>query len=137
MRVALTAALTGLVSIAVAAQQAPRTPWGDPDFQGTYTNIYENGTPLERPDQFAGRKRSVYRNANPGTQITERFTRIAPDKVRWSDHRRSEDVDPPMDLLDAADADESPVPSYECHEGNYRLRNILGAARAEERERGR
>ena len=34
---------------------APRTPWGDPDLQGNYTNIYENGTPLERPDQFAGR----------------------------------------------------------------------------------
>jgi len=34
---------------------APRTPWGDPDLQGNYTNVYENGTPLERPDQFAGR----------------------------------------------------------------------------------
>src|SRR6185436_13786257 len=33
----------------------PRTPWGDPDLQGNYTNVYENGTPLERPDQFAGR----------------------------------------------------------------------------------
>ena len=27
----------------------PRTPWGDPDLQGNYTNVYENGTPLERP----------------------------------------------------------------------------------------
>jgi hypothetical protein len=35
---------------------APRTPWGDPDLQGTYTNTYENGTPFERPDEFAGRK---------------------------------------------------------------------------------
>jgi hypothetical protein len=34
----------------------PRTPWGDPDFQGNYTNLYEAGTPLERPDQLAGRK---------------------------------------------------------------------------------
>jgi len=34
----------------------PRTPWGDPDFQGNYTNLYEAGTPLERPDEFAGRK---------------------------------------------------------------------------------
>src|SRR5262245_9392303 len=37
-------------------QSQPRTPWGDPDLQGTYTNTYENGTPLERPDQFAGRR---------------------------------------------------------------------------------
>jgi hypothetical protein len=35
---------------------APRTPWGDPDLQGNYTNVYEDGTPLERPEQFAGRK---------------------------------------------------------------------------------
>ena len=31
-------------------------PWGDPDLQGTYTNKYEQSTPLERPDQFAGRR---------------------------------------------------------------------------------
>jgi hypothetical protein len=34
----------------------PRTPWGDPDLQGDYTNLFEAGTPLERPDQLAGRK---------------------------------------------------------------------------------
>jgi hypothetical protein len=35
---------------------APRTAWGHPDLQGWYSNLSENGTPLERPDQFAGRK---------------------------------------------------------------------------------
>jgi hypothetical protein len=34
----------------------PRTPWGDPDLQGTYTNKYEQSTPLERPPQFEGRR---------------------------------------------------------------------------------
>ena len=34
----------------------PRTPWGDPDLQGYYTNKYEYGTPFERPAEFAGRK---------------------------------------------------------------------------------
>jgi len=33
----------------------PRTPWGDPDLQGTYTNKYEQSTPLERPEEFVGR----------------------------------------------------------------------------------
>jgi len=33
-----------------------RTPWGDPDLQGTYTNKYEQSTPLERPEEFAGRR---------------------------------------------------------------------------------
>jgi len=30
---------------------------GDPDLQGNYTNKYEQSTPLERPDEFAGRQR--------------------------------------------------------------------------------
>jgi hypothetical protein len=37
---------------AAPSAAAPRTPWGDPDLQGTYTNTYENGTPFERSDQF-------------------------------------------------------------------------------------
>src|SRR5688500_107660 len=35
---------------------APRTPWGHPDLQGTYSNDDETGTPMERPAQFAGRR---------------------------------------------------------------------------------
>jgi hypothetical protein len=38
-----------------AAWTAPRTPWGDPDLEGNYTNKDENGIPLERPSQFAGK----------------------------------------------------------------------------------
>ena len=32
-----------------------KTPWGHPDLQGVYTNKDEANTPLERPDQLAGR----------------------------------------------------------------------------------
>jgi len=34
---------------------APRTAWGHPDLQGWYSNLSENGTPLEKPAQFANR----------------------------------------------------------------------------------
>jgi hypothetical protein len=34
----------------------PRTPWGDPDLQGVFTNKHEQNTPLERPVEFAGRR---------------------------------------------------------------------------------
>ena len=34
----------------------PRTPWGDPDLQGNYSNKYEQGTPFERPAEFEGRR---------------------------------------------------------------------------------
>jgi len=44
----------GAVMVAVAAAQssaqsykAPKTPWGDPDIQGNYSNLTEAGTPLE------------------------------------------------------------------------------------------
>ena len=34
----------------------PRTPWGDPDLQGVYTNNDESGIPIERPSQFEGKR---------------------------------------------------------------------------------
>ena len=33
----------------------PKTPWGDPDISGNYTNKYEQGTPFERPAEFEGK----------------------------------------------------------------------------------
>ncbi len=57
--------LSVLIVLAVAALPmaqaqtnyvAPRTPWGDPDLQGWLTNVQLNGVPLERPNEFAGRK---------------------------------------------------------------------------------
>jgi hypothetical protein len=310
LSVASAAALVSVMVAPVSGQNAPRTPWGDPDIQGTYTNTYENGTPLERPNEFAGRKledikgdelaavrkkiqertvnnfegpihapnnwwqdnldlhrgsqawlvvdppdgkippmtpeaqrrvaeraaarkssgrgpadsytdrslydrcitrglpgsmmpaiygnqyqivqapgyvailyemihetrvipldgratinksitqdmgdarghwdgdtlvvttrnfkeRSVYRNANPETlTLTERFQRIAPDKVRWT-----VTVDDPSTWTKPwtfslpLTADSNPLPLYECHEGNYGLKNILSAARAEEQQK--
>jgi hypothetical protein len=43
-------------SAATSSWTAPRTPWGDPDLQGNYTNKYETGTPFERPKEFEGRR---------------------------------------------------------------------------------
>jgi hypothetical protein len=80
--------------------------------------------------------RSVYRNANPETlKITERFTRTASNKLRWSVTMEDPKTwtkpwtfSMPLTMNDA-----EPIQLYECHEGNYGLRNILSAARAEER----
>jgi hypothetical protein len=33
-----------------------RTPWGDPDLQGTYSNSNESGIPMQRPAEFAGKR---------------------------------------------------------------------------------
>jgi hypothetical protein len=47
-------------SKSAAKYSAPRTPWGDPDLQGSYTNKDENGTPFERPAEFAGKTLSDF-----------------------------------------------------------------------------
>jgi len=82
-------------------------------------------------------KRSVYQNADPDSlKITERFTRIAPDKLRWTvtlDDPHTW-VRPWTFSMPLTMNDKEPIQLYECHEGNYGLRNILSAARAEERE---
>ena len=65
-KLAIRLLLVGLFSGAAAAQTPPaatphhyvppRTPWGDPDLQGIYTNKYELNTPFERPKEFEGRR---------------------------------------------------------------------------------
>ena len=44
------------------AQQhvVPRTSWGEPSLEGTYTNKDEFGTPFERPDDLAGKNRNEF-----------------------------------------------------------------------------
>ena len=60
-------ALTGpLCAQAHGAAAHPRTPWGDPDLQGHYTNKYEYGTPFERPAGFEGRRPTDLTKAGAG-----------------------------------------------------------------------
>ena len=59
---AAVASVVGGFESSAAAQSAaprtwsvPRTPWGHPDLQGTYSNDDETGTPMERPKELEGR----------------------------------------------------------------------------------
>ena len=79
----------------------------------------------------------AYRNANgENLRLIERFTATGPATVEWS-----VTVDDPTTWtkpwtfamkLTKKDATQRPF-EYACHEGNYGLRNILSAARAEEK----
>jgi hypothetical protein len=79
----------------------------------------------------------TYRNANGATlKITERFTRVAPSTVKWvvtledpKTWTRPWTFAMPLTMDDT-----QPVLEYACHEGNLGLRNILSAARAEEKK---
>ena len=61
----------------------PRTPWGDPDIAGIYSNSDESGIPFERPARFEGRRleditakelddlRAERRNATAANSVAE------------------------------------------------------------------
>jgi hypothetical protein len=57
---------------AVTAWTPPRMPWGDPDISGNFTNVYEEATPLERPDELAGVARSDVKGAELATLLAKR-----------------------------------------------------------------
>ena len=47
-------AIVALMPAGAAGQDTPRTPWGDPDLQGTYTN--KTITPIERPEDVGDKE---------------------------------------------------------------------------------
>jgi hypothetical protein len=76
-RVALTITLLS-VSVSAAAQTwtPPRTPWGDPDLQGDYSNKYEQGTPFERPAEFDGRTMHDIKGDELAALVRERAVEV-------------------------------------------------------------
>src|SRR5262249_61683977 len=52
--------------------RVPRTAWGAPDIHGDYTNKDEANTPLERPDQLAGKDLKDFTDADLTTLAKER-----------------------------------------------------------------
>ena len=72
------AALSMLAALAAtsAPYRPPRTSWGDPDLQGNYTNKYEQSTPLERPDEFAGRRLQDISGAELASVLAKRDQQV-------------------------------------------------------------
>jgi hypothetical protein len=63
---------------------APRTPWGDPDLQGAFTNSDESQTPMERPDDLAGRRLEEFTPEEIAKLNAERnAAREKADAIRW------------------------------------------------------
>ena len=50
------AAASASASAGARNWSVPRTPWGDPDLAGIYSNSDESGIPFERPARFDGRR---------------------------------------------------------------------------------
>jgi hypothetical protein len=76
-----------------------------------------------------------FRGASVGSKIVERFTRVAPDQIKYSFTVDDPQVyTAPYTGEVALNATKGPIYEYACHEGNYALPGILAGARAEEKE---
>ncbi len=74
------------------------------------------------------------RNATESLRLIERFTPVSANKVEWSvTYDDSKTWTKPWTwAMDLTKDPSQAIFEYGCHEGNYGLRNILSAARAEE-----
>jgi hypothetical protein len=81
-------ALAAGVPAALAAQSAPgtfmlpRTSWGDPNIEGTYTNKDEYGTPFERPAELEGKQRREFGPEQMAELMVERSRRAQAGAAR-------------------------------------------------------
>jgi len=80
--------------------------------------------------------RTVYQNGSAKLTMIERYRPVAANKIEWSVTLNDPDTwTKPWTFGMMLTADpEQPLFEYACHEGNYAMRNILSAARAEEKQ---
>jgi hypothetical protein len=84
LRFAAAACAIFLLAHGSALAQAQRTPWGDPDLQGAYTNSDESLIPMERPDALSGKALSEVTPEELAKLNEQRNeNRIEADKQRW------------------------------------------------------
>ena len=81
------------------------------------------------------RRDQTFRGATADQKVTERFTRISPQQIKY----QFEVVDPatfsaPVKGEESWNVSKDTVYEYACHEGNYALHGILAGARAEEKK---
>ena len=80
--------------------------------------------------------RAAVRGSGTDLHITERFRRVAPNKVEFTATFEGKDTwaRPWSFMMPWTEDDSQPIFEYACHEGNYGLRNILSAGRSDDRK---
>ena len=81
--------------------------------------------------------KTPYRGSSDQLKMIEKFTPLGPNTVEWAvtfDDPHTWDK-PWTFTMNLTEDPSQPPFEYACHEGNYGLRNILTAARAEEKEK--
>jgi hypothetical protein len=125
----------------IPIDNSPRPAKSITSYMGAPRGRWEGNTLVVETTNF--NTRGAYQGANPeALKLVERFTPVGPNKVQWSvTVEDSTTWTKPWTFSMELTRDASlPLFEYGCHEGNYGLRNILSAARAEEKaakEKGR
>jgi hypothetical protein len=105
-------------------------------YMGESRGRFEGDTLVVETRNFSGR--APFRGAGTNLHVTERYTRVAPDKlgfkVTFEDDTQWTQAWTAAYTMRAAEGE---LYEYACHEGNYGLRNILENARDEERAAAR
>jgi hypothetical protein len=114
----------------------PHTSSAIKSYMGDPVGHWDGDTLVVETTNF--RDDGAYRGANGATlRITERFRRVAADTVLWRVTVEDPEtwVKPWTFAMPLTIDDSQAILEYSCHEGNYGLRNILSAARAEEAQK--
>ena len=114
----------------IRLDKSPRT--GLRSHMGDARGHWEGDTLVVETTNFD--PRTAYRNATGKLVVLERFTPVAPGRIEWSMTVNDPDtwVKPWTFAMRLTADPEQPLFEYACHEGNYAMRNILSAARAQE-----
>jgi hypothetical protein len=104
-------------------------------YMGDARGHWEGDTLVVETTNF--KDQAAYRGADGGTlHLIERFKPIGPESVQWSvtADDPSTWIRPWTFAMNLTRKDQSQQPfEYACHEGNYGLRNILSAARSQDK----
>lgn len=105
---------------------------GVPSYIGESRGHWEGDTLVVETRNFNGEV--SFQGARENLVVTERFTRVAPDRIGFS-MTLEDDTQwtRPWTVAYTMRPTEGDLFEYACHEGNYGLRNILQNARDEER----
>ena len=109
-------------------------PSGVSKWMGDSVGRWEGDTLMVETSNFTDKE--SFRGATPKVKITERFTRVAPDKINYR-----VTVDDSTAFAQPWTAEypfyitNEPIYEYACHEGNYALPGILAGAREDEKRK--
>src|SRR5262245_40574970 len=110
------------------------SPFGNvQSYNGESRGHWEGDTLVVETRNFNGK--APYRGAGVNLHLTERYTRVAPDRVDFKvTFEDDTQWTQPWTAAYSMRTGEGELYEYACHEGNYGLRNILENARDEERK---